>query len=274
MPALITQRAQSLEAGTRVELLEADLTSLGGTVYRFHNSTTQGGASITWQGNVYTAYPLKIDGFEYKGQGTLPRPHLHLSNIGSTISALCRSYKDCVGAKVTRHVTFAEFLDGQAGADPTQEFLPDIFYVDRKVNEMNTEIEFELVSAVDLQGIQLPLRQIASNNCAWLYRSPSCTYAGPPVQDEAGNALIAVTDRGAYNSATVYALRDYTYVLVNGIRQYYVSNANSNTAPLTDTTSWTRDWCRKTLTACKARFGATGILPFGAFPGVTALPRL
>ena len=160
MPAKITQRAQSLEPGVRVELLEADITMLGGSVLRFHNSTLQGTATITWQGHDYIAYPYEVDGFEYKSQGTLPRPHLKLSNIGSTISALLRAYRDCIGAKVTRHVTFAEFLDGQPGADPTQEFVPDIFFVNQKVSETNLAVEFELVSAVDVQGIQLPLRQL------------------------------------------------------------------------------------------------------------------
>lgn len=275
--ATIRQRAQQLEAGERVELLEADLSfcTPAGSVYRFHNSTTQGGASITWQSDVYIAYPLKIEGFEYKTEGVLPRPHLSLSNVGSTISALCRACGDCVGAQITRHVTFKEFLDGQPGADPTQEFPPDIFFVDRKVREMNTEVEFELVSAADVQGKQLPGRQIIANTCPWLYRSgEGCDYAGAPKQDDMGNNLTATTDRGAYNPVTVYANHDYTYVLVKGIRQYYVSLASSNTAPLTDATKWTRDWCAKTLSACKVRFGATAPLPFGGFPGTSKLPRI
>jgi hypothetical protein len=77
-----------------------------------------------------------------------------------------------------------------------------------------------------------------------------------------------------WDNTVTYRTGDFVYVLVGGVRQYYVSIANSNTAPLSDATKWTRDWCSKTLGACKVRFGATNPLPFGAFPGVTRLPHV
>jgi lambda family phage minor tail protein L len=273
MPATIRQRAQSLEPGALIEHFEADFTTLGGPIFYFHNYPTEGNASIFFQGNEYIPYPIKCEGFEYKTTGTLPRPHLFLSNVGSTISALLREYADCINAKVTRRRTFEEFLDDQPGADPTQEFPPDVFYVDRKVTETNTEVEFELVSAADIEGVQLPRRQIISMLCMWVYRSPDCSYAGAPVTDEKGVALAPLTDRGAHDDATTYALGDYTYTLIGGIRLYYVSLANGNNAPLTDKTKWTRDMCTKRLTSgCKAHFGANNPLPFGGFPGTARLP--
>lgn len=63
-------------------------------------------------------------------------------------------------------------------ADPTAEFPRDIFYVDRKSNETNEFVEFELAASLDLAGVALPRRQIIQNYCPWEYRGPECGYTG------------------------------------------------------------------------------------------------
>lgn len=276
--ATIRQRAQSIEPGVRVELFDADFTGKGGSVLRWHPHTQGGSGTLSWQSHVYAAYPVKAEGYEYKSGGVLPRPHLFLSNIDGTISALCRLYDDCLDVKITRHVTFMEFLDGQSGADPTQEYPPDIFFVERKVSESNTEVEFELVSAADFENVQLPRRQIIANTCPWVYRGVECGYSGPPKSDEFGTPFstllpgVTLVDKGLYNAATIYQKGWYVYVMVNGIRQYYVSITNTNSSPLNVITKWVRDWCAKGLSDCKVRFGANAALPYGGFPGTSKLP--
>ena len=42
-------------------------------------------------------------------------------------------------------------------------------------------VEFELVSALDLQGIMLPRRQVLTSVCTWKYRGADCSYTGPAV---------------------------------------------------------------------------------------------
>ncbi|MNV63003.1 Phage minor tail protein L [compost metagenome] len=48
-------------------------------------------------------------------------------------------------------------------------------------------VEFELTTAIDLNGEQLPGRQIIAGMCGWLvrggYRGPYCGYNGPAVAD-------------------------------------------------------------------------------------------
>lgn len=70
-------------------------------------------------------------------------------------------------------------------ADPTQEFPREIWYIERKTAETNLGIEFELVTAMDLNGVMLPRRQIIANHCMFVaiggYRGPYCGYTGPPV---------------------------------------------------------------------------------------------
>lgn len=279
MPTL-QQRAQSLDAGVRIELFEIDLSEITGKttrtpgpVQRHHNYPT---GNIPWKGQVYTPFPIRIEGIEYKTGGTQPRPHVFVSNIGSVISALMREYNDCIGGRVYRRETLEEFLDGKPGADPTQEYPPDIYKIERKVREENAECEFELISGTDYNGVTVPRETINAHHCRHAYRSgDGCDYAGPPVNDADGNPITATVDRGAHNPATVYAAGNYVYVMVSGVRQYYASLANGNTSPLNNTSKWVRDWCPKTLTiGCKARFGANNPLPFGAFPGTSRLPRI
>lgn len=268
--ATIEQRAISPAPGVRVELFEADLTPLGGTTFYFHNYTY---GSLFFQGNEYEPYPIRIEGLEYKTNGTLPEPHVFLSNVGSQISALLRAYGDCLGAKITRRLTLFEYLDDQPGADPTQEWPPDIYFIEQRASETNSEVEFVLKSAADIQNKQLPGRQMTSLLCRWVFRGPDCGYTGAPKTDEKGNAVTATTDRGAYNIATTYNLHDYVYVLLGGVRQYYASLVNANNFPLDNAAKWVRTQCSHRLTSgCKAHFGTTAPLPFGGFPGTARLP--
>ena len=92
--------------------------------------------------------------------------------------------------------------------NPAAEFPREVYYIDRKVNENPTFVEFELATAFDLAGVRIPKRQALANLCGWQYRSADCGYTG---------ALPT---------------------------------------------------CAKSLDDCRAHFGASAPLPFGAFPGV------
>ena len=63
-------------------------------------------------------------------------------------------------------------------ADPNQFIPDDLWYVERKVSENRYMIEFELSSAFDLMGQQLPSRQIIQNTCSWKYRGVECAWSG------------------------------------------------------------------------------------------------
>lgn len=102
---------QKLEPGAIVELFELDLTPFGSDLLRFHAGTNGLLANVTWNGNVYTRFPVAASGFEFTGQGQSPRPKLMVSNIAGAITALVLQYEDLVGAKVTRRRTLAKYLD-------------------------------------------------------------------------------------------------------------------------------------------------------------------
>lgn len=208
----LTTELQKLAPSTVIELFELDATSVGGDILYFHAGTNEIRQNVVWNGNTYTRYPVIVSGFEFNGSGQFPRPKLKVSNIFSAITALVLNYNDLLGVKLTRRRTLAKFLDAvnfasgiNANADPTAEFAQDIYFIDRKSNEDRDIVEFELCSAFDVAGIQLPRRQVIQNVCTWRYRGPECGYTGPPVFDindapiveastSAGKALLSARD--------------------------------------------------------------------------------
>ena len=238
---------QEVAPGAIIELFELQLnTAQHGTndLYRFHAGTSlNNNNSVYWGGNEYIPFPIEAEGFEYSGNGQLPRPKIRVSNILSTITALLLTLPDGLeGAKVIRIRTLARYLDAdnfpsinplvtQSGfslttqggdvlstqqidpsitPDPTAEFPREIYTIDRKTVENRDVVEFELAAAFDLAGVSAPKRQCIANICQWVYKSTECGYTG---------ALPT---------------------------------------------------CLKTLTDCKAHFGSTAELPFGSFPGIGA----
>jgi len=217
-----------------IELFELQLfTNIHGsnTTYRFHpgvNATGTNG-NVAWAGNTYQAMPIEADGFEYSGNGQLPRPKIRVSNIFGTISAIIL-LTPLEGARVTRIRTMARYLDAvnfPGGVNPygtpdtTAEWPREVYFVDRKAAETRDVIEFELAAAFDLIGVRAPKRQCISNICQWVYRSAECSYTGT---------------------------------------NYFTENDVPTTVG--------NDVCGKRISSCKARFGVAAQLPFGSFPGV------
>jgi lambda family phage minor tail protein L len=219
---------QLLEPGALVELFVLDATSIGGSVLQFHAYTQVG--NIVWNGSIYAPWPIDAQGF-MRTSDQQPVPTITVGNIDGSITALCLSYDDMVGAKITRKRTLGKYLDavnfptGNANADPTQQLPDEVWYIERKAVETNTAVQFELASALNFMGRKLPGRQVIANQCLWLtiggYRGPFCGYAG---------GAVATADDTA------------TAILAN-------------------------DKCGGRVSSCKLRFGANGNLNFGGCPG-------
>lgn len=241
-----------------IELFELELiTAIHGSneIYRFHAGTNLvDNGDIIWRGNSYLKFPIEADGFEYSGQGTLPRPKIRVSNIFGTVTAIILSLPvGLEGAKVTRIRTLAKYLDAanypvsgdvlltedddillledggsflleplNATEDATAEFPREIYYIDRKSAENRDLVEFELAAVFDLAGVRAPKRQCIANLCPWTYRSAECGYTGTNYFDAADQPVLSAAG----------------------------------------------DVCGKRLNSCHLRFGQNAELPFGGFPGV------
>ncbi|WP_334037926.1 phage minor tail protein L [Burkholderia gladioli] len=183
----ITADAQLLEPGAEALLYTLDAEAIGGQVANFHGHMQAG--VITWQGVEYAPWPIEADGFEATSSGTQPTPTLRVGNVDGSITALCLALDDLAGAVVTRRRTLVKYLDavnfeeGNPAADPNEEFPPETWEIERKSNEDDQSVEFELSSPMDFEGEQLPRRQIIPNLCGWEYRSADCGYTGGPCAD-------------------------------------------------------------------------------------------
>ena len=183
----------NLATSAIVDLYEIDLTSVGvpspDNIIRLHDGTVNN-TSIVWQGKTYLPFPIEVTGYELTSKGTLPRPTFKISNIGGVVGGLSYNYDELVGGKVTRKRTFAKFLDavnfpqGNPTADPEAYFDDEVYYIDRKANENYMYIEYELATGWDLQGVNVPRRQIIQNVCLWRYRGEGCGYTGTLYFDE------------------------------------------------------------------------------------------
>tara|TARA_A100001515_G_scaffold51620_1_gene40677 strand:+ start:345 stop:1238 length:894 start_codon:yes stop_codon:yes gene_type:complete len=214
-----------------IELFELrlDATLHGSSdVYRFHagaNAAVTG--DIVFNGQTYERLPIQAEGFEYTNAGTLPRPTLTVSNLGSEITAIMLAVNattagnDLGGAEVRRIRTLKKYLDGESTADPNAQFPQEIWFVDRKANETRDFVSFELASKFDLAGQKIPRRQVIANICQWKYRSAECSYTGSSYFDVNGKSVSTLAE----------------------------------------------DVCGKRVASCKLRFGDNGELPFGSFPG-------
>jgi lambda family phage minor tail protein L len=183
---------QEIAPGAIIELFELELNAAQHGVtetYRFHAGVNaNNNQNIVWAGEEYLRFPIEAEGFEYSGQGQLPRPKLRVSNIFGTITALLLALPSGIeGAKVTRIRTLARYIDGinfpggtnpYGTPDPTAEFPREVFYIDRKAVETRDVIEFELAAVFDLIGVRAPKHQCVSNICQWEYRGPECGYTG------------------------------------------------------------------------------------------------
>jgi lambda family phage minor tail protein L len=229
---IIASAVQGFAPGTLIELFQLQLNVVQHGVdatYYFHAGLSELNTNIIWAGQPYTALPIEAEGFEYNGQGSLPRPRLRVSNILGTITSLILTLPNGLdGAKVTRIRTLSRFLDAanftsgvNATADPLAEFPREIYYIDRKSAENRNLVEFELASAFDLAGVRAPKRQCITR-CQWKYRSVECGYTGT------------------------------NYFDVNDV-------------PIPNSLN---DACGKRLNSCQLRFGSNAELPFGGYPGV------
>jgi lambda family phage minor tail protein L len=186
--------------------------------------------AVKFGGVTYQALPIQATGFEWNGQGKLPRPKLRIANISGLVGGLLIAFGDLLGATLTRTRTMAKFLDGAASADATAYFEPDVFRVDRLGGRNKRYVEFELATAIDQLGLRLPGRVMLRNACSFTYRK------------RVGGSWVPGTC--PYAGAGMFKL-DGTPTLIHA-----------------------EDACDHHMTGCLLRYGVKTPLPIAAFPGL------
>jgi lambda family phage minor tail protein L len=176
--------------------------------YSFCDGVMDDGSIVTFGGVQYSPLSVTSEGWEQTGEGKLPRPTIKLSNITGVFISIIQDYDDLVGAILTRRRTFYRYLDGQSNANPSAQFPIDRYIIDRKSKQNKYELEFELVSEIDIENVYLPKKQ-AMSICTHRYRyyvdgafvdystNPddiTCPYVGGSYFDEAGASVVDPAD--------------------------------------------------------------------------------
>ena len=190
--AIPVSELQSINPSSLIELFTLELfNNLHGSndVLRFHSGTKMNtNTDIVWQGNSYQKFPAEATGFEFTSKGQIPRPIFKLANLVGltkdgqvlTVSDLMilvnqtTAQNDLIGSKFTRIRTLASSLDAvnfEGNSNPfgtpnSDELPQEIFFINRKIQENRSFVEFELVSEIDLQGKKIPARQVLRSEFA------------------------------------------------------------------------------------------------------------
>ena len=212
-------------------------------VYRF-TPMINGNNPIIWNGKSYQPMPVKMQGFEHKTEGNLPRPTFSLANPEGIFSKIVYSNQDFLNCKVTRKRTFARFLDDENfqnknlndnyknpfGSSDVKAYFPeDIYYIHRKILENKEEIQFELVSPLELDNAWVPARNVMSNYCNWTYRcSVGCGYRGLPIETLEERDL---TKGFAFKPEVVNGQNDYGFVNPKNYTQMIQDTPSESAVP-------------------------------------------
>lgn len=285
-------------------------------IFYLHNFKTANGKNIYFDGQKYLGVPTIFSGNEIKSDGTqLPKPRFGITNEYGYASKILSQTGGLLGAKFIRRRIFAKFLDAQTWdgdvpswniSDTGAVITEDIFYFDKKIIENKQLIEMELATAIELEGVKIPRRQMFANNCPFAYRNSSgCGFnsyartdmSNKPFYMPTGDGGYGFTDpvgsiRGEWAENVEYSEGDSVYILTKqkseiisgtlpdgmintGSFKYFVyvcANDNvsgSSTNPIFDRSNWITDSCSKKIVGCRARFGNQ--LNFGGFPALTRI---
>ncbi|MCZ4269023.1 phage minor tail protein L [Rhodobacteraceae bacterium G21628-S1] len=244
----IREELESFAVGDIVELFTVDATRIGGAQYLFAPTSVQApdGSFVapTFGGNTYMVIPFESQGWDFAAGGTLPQPTIRFMmaredgdglTVASYLLSLLSSLDDMLGAKVLRVQTLRKFLDDGEEPNPQAHMGIEVYTIARKSNQTPDFVEFQLQSALDMEDVVLPRRQVL-NYCQWAYR----------------RAL----DNGSFDYA------DVTCPYVGG--SYFNANGEAVADPKLDR-------CGRRLSDCKLRFGENAELPYGGFPGAGKL---
>ena len=239
----VKEEVQKFSTSNLITLFVLDLTNLEGAeptdILRFTSTVDENNLGenipVVFDGNTYFPVPVEASGFEITSSGTMPAPTLKVLNT-PTIQSGIISLQDMLGATLYRIRTFKTFLDNGETPDPTATFPIDVFKIDRKVQQNEIFVEWELASSIDQEGRMIPARQVIKDYCTHIYRR----WNPETLTFDYSKATCPYSGAGCYNEKD-------------------------------ELVSESQDRCGKRLSSCKRRFGNFAELPTRAFPGAGAV---
>lgn len=193
IPAELIIESVDAGIGAFIDLFEADLQPYGGELIRFHSGTNGYYGDVIWKGYQYQAYPISVEGFESKNEGTYSRPTMVVADVAGLIVGINHDFGDLLGVAITRrqipvkHLDAINFPNGNPDADPSMEAVSRYFVEEMTDEIAGEQVTYTLATPIDRDNAIIPARTILADVCQWSYRGTGCNYGGPPVADERDN---------------------------------------------------------------------------------------
>ena len=286
--AAITGAIQAIAPSALIELFQLELNVLQHGIaetYYFHAGTSlSNNGEVVWNGQPYMALPIEVEGFEYSGQGTLPRPKLRISNIMSTITALILTLPEGLeGAKLTRIRTLARFIDSENfPVDPITDYgyllTEDGFAL---LYEDETFIYQEIGTSYLLTEDDFALLY---EDDTFIYQEVDNPFGTPDPTAEFPREIYFVDRKSAENRSVVEfelasafdmaGVRAPKRQCITRCQWVYrsveCSYTGTNYFNVSDVAvgNASQDVCGKRVDSCKARFGQNAELPYGGYVGI------
>tara|TARA_R110002153_G_scaffold152542_3_gene304141 strand:+ start:2057 stop:2767 length:711 start_codon:yes stop_codon:yes gene_type:complete len=202
----ITEDITPLQTDAVITLHDLDLTKLTPdnttTILYLANQLDNDMSKLKYNGNEYTAAPIKSEGFEINSSGTMPRPTLQVSNIGGTYNQTLKSFNSLLGATLTRYKVFYKYLDDKDKGGLGAFISKDRWVLNKKTKHNKNVIQWEMKNPLDLETVMIPRGQF-TRSCAFRYRrlvndvfvQGTCAYTGDAFFDELGNVTSKKNDQ-------------------------------------------------------------------------------
>lgn len=147
-----------------IQLFTIDTTPVGGGIYRYTPFTEDSSgtpANVVFDGNTFTAFPIKLDGVEHKvGDGAPSQPTLTVANVNRILQSAVIAYNDLLNCRVTRTRVFATNLDNGTDPNPSATLPTETWIITQKLSHNKNVITFKLSSELDIRSVMLPRRQV------------------------------------------------------------------------------------------------------------------
>lgn len=125
---------------------------------------------VTWNGNLYTAFPFELGEVTEDGSGTDPSVELKVSNVGRALQYVVESANGGNGyAVILRAVNSLNLSDSHAEVEE--------YFVVQKTTVNEEYIAFTLGTEYSSKT-RRPLNRYMKNNCPFKYKGLRCGYSG------------------------------------------------------------------------------------------------
>lgn len=229
----------------------------------------------------YISIPIQITDMSFSATGAANRPSLSVANIPALSRSISNTgngvgdettlyeiskeetegvlsqegiytNEDLLESRVVYRSTLAKHLkEGLSDTTAPVEFPSQTFILDRVASENSVVVQFELASPYDVEGVQIPSRQVNGRYCPWEYQghflsgSGGCTWPldGRGRFYDKNDNLITADVNADFSTAVIYDPFQSSYLVGDLVftgnfpRRYWTCIKNTNAPGLNPSTS-------------------------------------